>query len=98
MARVCKSGGLVILTDSCQLGDRLAYDPTLARWVGSLLRPASLTLPTIYCPTCLPCLPWEPWLAGLPCLPTCMPGCLLLLGLFAALVIAHPAVHPCLYV
>lgn len=32
MARVCKPGGLVVLTDSCQLGDRLAYDPTLGRF------------------------------------------------------------------
>ena len=29
MARVLKPGGVLVLTDSVQLGDRDAYDPTL---------------------------------------------------------------------
>ncbi|EFN55961.1 hypothetical protein CHLNCDRAFT_145276 [Chlorella variabilis] len=32
MARVTKPGGIVILTDSAQLGDRLVYDDTLGRF------------------------------------------------------------------
>lgn len=32
MARVVKPGGLVVLTDSCQLGDRKAFDPTLGNF------------------------------------------------------------------
>lgn len=32
MARVCKPGGMVVLTDSVQLGDRSAFDATLGRF------------------------------------------------------------------
>jgi ubiquinone/menaquinone biosynthesis C-methylase UbiE len=32
MARVCKPGGMVVLTDSVQLGDREAFDPQLGQF------------------------------------------------------------------
>lgn len=58
MARVCKPGGMVVLTDSVQLGDRSAFDATLGKFsdfnepfygsyinedLGSLMMDAGLT-------------------------------------------------------